>query len=624
MPVTVPREGPRSLYVAARLVTIAIVVTALWIGQVILIPIALAAIVTFLMSPLVTRLDRVHVPRVLGVVIVAGTVTALLVGMGYLMVGQLSQLADELPQHRTNIREKLADLREFTRGGTIERVQTTIRDITEEVESDVAEEEQQAAAAAPADATPPVELDEPVRVQVVEPRRLLGDPGVLSPVADLAATVGLAMLLSIFMLINREDLRNRLVSLAGRSSIVVTTKALAEAGQRISRFLMMQLIVNASMGLAVGLGLYFLGVPYALVWGISAAVLRYIPYVGPWIAALLPIFVSLVTAPGWEQVLLVVGMFLVLELLSNNVMEPLLYGQSVGLSTIAVIVSAIFWAWIWGPIGLVLATPMTVCLVVVSRYLPELTFIDRLLSEGPALNADLSLYQRLLARDEDEAADIVEAYLDKHSITETCDQLLLGALLALKRDLAADRIMADDGDFVASALDEIVDDLWTSVAEESATTETSARALVLGLPVRDRLDEIALQLLGVLMSDERCDFEVLAADALIGEKIAEVDARRPAAVCIVSLPPGDLTAVRHAAKRLRARVSRPTLFVGRLGGGSESDRSRDLLRTAGVRDVGFDLAKLKELLRPVVQQAIAAAPVESETDEPSERAFRPA
>src|SRR5690606_23782502 len=330
------------------------VVAALYFAQVVLIPIALAALVTFLLSPLVTRLDRLRLPRVLSVLLVVGAATGLLGGVGYFVVGELGELASELPSYRENIRAKLADLRSMTRGGTLERVQTTIEDLSRDVEGDAAEEAE-AREAAPRDA------EEPVRVRIEPDPALIDDAAFLRPLGEIAATPGLTMLLSIFMLIKREDLRNRPVSIAGHTSLVVTTKACAEAGQRISRYLLMQFIINATMGIAVGVGLFALGVPYAALWGLSAAVLRYVPYVGPWIAALLPISVSVVTAPGWEQVALVVGLLIVVELLSNNVMEPWLYGQSVGLSTIAVIVSAIFWTWIWGPIGLVIATPMTAC-----------------------------------------------------------------------------------------------------------------------------------------------------------------------------------------------------------------------------------------------------------------------
>src|SRR5690606_6439685 len=291
-----------------------------------------------------------------------------------------------------------------------------------------------------------------------------------------------------------------------------------------SRYLLMQFIINASMGLAVGLGLYLIGVPYSALWGLSAAVFRYIPYVGPWLAALLPITVSLITAPGWEQVVLVIGLFVILELFSNNVMEPWLYGQSVGLSAIAVIVAAIFWTWLWGPVGLVIATPMTACLVVLSRYIPELAPLDRLLSERPALQPHLWLYQRLLARDEDEAEDIIEEHREHHSLAETCDELLLGSLLALKRDVASGRVPAEDGEFVESALREMVDEMVSSLDEDQGDAGTPQGdpvrepVLLIGMPVRDTLDDIALQLLSVMLREAYCTLEILSPETLIGER----------------------------------------------------------------------------------------------------------
>ncbi|MGH8167543.1 MAG: AI-2E family transporter, partial [Woeseiaceae bacterium] len=350
MSVAANQNWPAALTTAARLASFAIICAILFWGQIVLIPIALAALVTFLISPLVTRLDRWGLPRLVAVIVVAGAVTGMVGGLGYVVVSQLEELARELPEYQENIRTKIGELRLMTRGGTIESVQDTIAEISRDVERDAAADARE-------------EDGAPMRV-AIEPKQPLIGEGFLSPVLQGAATAGLTMLLSIFMLVKREDLRNRLVSLAGQASLAITTKAFSEAGQRISRYLLMQFIINASMGLAVWLGLFLIGIPYSALWGLAAGVFRYIPYVGPWLAALLPITVSLVTAPGWEQVVLVVGLFLVLELFSNNVMEPWLYGQSVGLSPIAVIVSAIFWTWLWGPVGLVIATPLTACLVV--------------------------------------------------------------------------------------------------------------------------------------------------------------------------------------------------------------------------------------------------------------------
>ena len=256
---------------------------------------------------------------------------------------------------------------------------------------------------------------------------------------------------------------------------------------------------------------------------------------------------------------------------------------------------------------------MTACVVVLSRYIPNLAVFDRLLSERPALQSHLWLYQRLLARDEDEAEDIIEDHRENHSRAETCDQLLLGTLLALKRDLAAGRILREDGDFVASALREIIDDLrGESDANDGSEAGEGPRVLLIGFPVRDKLDEIALELLGAMLREEPCKLEILSPEMLVGERIAEVVARRPAAVCIPSLPPGDLTATRHACKRLRARVPGLPVIVGRLSASKSPARSQDLLRAAGARHVAVSLEELRDFLRPVVRDARRALT----TDEP--------
>lgn len=609
----VAREWPASLSTAARLVTFVIVCALLYFGQVVLVPLALAALITFLLAPLVGRLDKLGVPRVLGVIIVAVCLLGALAGLGYLVVGQVGELARELPAYRDNIRTRLEDVQALFRGGTIENVQTTISDIAKEVDDSVnggRAADTGAAAEAPSGHEPrgAAPQERPVPVEVVPERQIFGSAATWSPALETAATLGITILLTIFMLIRREDLRNRIVSLAGETSVVVTSKAFADAGQRISRYLLMQFIINVTMGLAVGLGLYLIGVPYATLFGLSAAILRYIPYIGPWIAAILPIGVTLVTAPGWEQVLMVVGLFLVLELLSNNVMEPWLYGQSVGLSTISVVVSAIFWTWIWGPIGLVMATPLTVCLVVLSRYVPELAVFDRLLSDRPAHQSHIWLYQRLLSNDEEEAESIVLEHLGEHSLVETCDRLLLEALIAVKRDLSAGRITADEGELVAQALGEIIDDLPLPEEDEEggdavrAADENGGRRLVLGFPATNRFDELELEILRLLLRREPVDFEILSPERLVGERVAEVEERRPAAVCIGSLPPGDLTAMRHAVKRLHARVPDVKIIVGRLGAPAPSQRSIDQLRAAGAEEVVGTFEELRNavvgLVRP--------------------------
>ena len=265
--------------------------------------------------------------------------------------------------------------------------------------------------------------DEPARVKE-KPRQVVVKaeesstfwpiPLAVGPMVERFASAGLVIVLVIFMLIQREDLRNRLIRLVGYGRLTFTTRALEEAGQRISRYLLMQTIINSSFGLAVGLALYLIGVPYAVLWGFLAAVLRFIPYVGPFAAAIMPSALSLAVFEGWLWPILVVGIFVALELICNMVLEPLLYAESAGVSGVGLLVAVAFWTWLWGPVGLVLATPLTVCVVVLGKYVPGMDFIGVLMSDQPAMESNISYYQRLLAMDQAEAAEIVEEHLKTH------------------------------------------------------------------------------------------------------------------------------------------------------------------------------------------------------------------
>jgi predicted PurR-regulated permease PerM len=590
---------PPSALIASRLVSLAVVGVILYWGQPVLVPLVLAALITFLLGPLVTRLDRLRVPRVAGVLLVMLLVGGMIGGLGYVVAGQIRSFATELPTHRHNIRTKITELIQMTRGGALENVQETIEDI-----NDVVEDGGEGAPVASDGGD-----DEPVRVAVDETAPSLGNAEWLGSLFGAVGTFGLTMLLAIFMLINREDLRDRLVSISGRPSLVLATKAFADAGARISRYLLMQFIVNATMGLAVGIGLYFIGVPYAALWGLTAGVLRYIPYVGPWIAALLPITVSLVTAPGWQQVMIVIALFLVLELLSNNVMEPLLYGHSVGLSSLAVIVAAIFWTWLWGPIGLVIATPITTCLVVLSSYVPALDAIGRLLGERPALKPHETLYQRLLARDVDEAEGIITKYRDGQTVEDVC-QLTLDTLLALKRDLHAGRIAAEDGGFVIEALRESLEDLRTVAIDTPYDPHAETPVLLMGAPGRDPLDSLVLEVVRVLLRNDPVTLEVLSTDLMIGEAMAAIEAKAPAAVVIPSLPPAGLTSARHLCMRLHARIPRLVLIAARLGDTeAETEERAPLLETAGCTEVATSLPALQRELQRIVRSACNGSPV---------------
>lgn len=621
---------------AAVLVSIASVCGVLYWGQLVFVPLALAGLLTFLLTPVVARIERWGLPRIPAVVLVVSLTGLVLATVGWSVAVQLTSFAAELPTYKDNIKAKVADLRAMVRGGALEKVQETIDEVKRELEKEDGEGER-AQKDGTADATTSPEPDaeseseeEPVPVRLAPEDYLLPDTEAITPYMRPIGVGGLVIVLAFFMLIYREDVLSRLVSLAGTRSLAVTTRALDEANRRISQYLLMQLVINAGFGLAVGTGLYLLGVPFSILWGLTAFAFRYVPYIGPWVAALLPIAVSLVHFPGWGMVLVVVGMFIGLELFTNNFVEPWLYGQSVGLSPVAVIFAAAFWTWMWGPIGLLLATPLTVCLVVLGEYVPALAIFDRLLSDQPALKPHLWLYQRLLAGDEEDAEGIVEHYLNENSPADTCDKLLLPAILVARRERAARRIDEDDVDQIREILEGIIDDLpdWNTAPQETeaADLQDSHRrpVLVIAFPLHEG-DVLVLKLLQRLLKSDQCRVEILSLDMLISERIAQIEERRPAVVCVSSLPPGGWTQTRALCKALRRHCPDTKIVVGRWSARYLSDRYSAkraekvlrLLRENGANAAAGSLAECCDVFAPIIQFHLVNA---AEADEQARQA----
>ena len=429
---------------------VALVVAALYWLQAVLIPMALAILLTFLLSPLVGILQRRRLGRVPAVLVTVFLAFSILGGIGWTLTRQLVTLANELPRYSLNIHQRIADLRGASRGGSVEKVQKALEDVVGEIQK-----------------TGKEGVTGPKSVAVIlEPPSILAH---LPTLLQALANAGLVTVLVIFMLLERRELRDRLILLIGYRRMTATTRALDEAGARISRYLLMQCIINGSFGVAVGLGLFLIGVPYAVTWGSLAAALRFIPYLGAFVAMLLPLALSLAVFPGWLQPALVVGLFLVLEPITGSVIESWLYSQSAGVSQVALLVALTFWTWLWGPAGLLMATPLTVCLVVLGKHLPALGFIVVLMGDRPVIEAKARYYQRLLARDQDEAADIVETYVDKDGRESVYDAVLLPALYYAKQD--RDRGLLSEGDtqFVGQATREILDVLSHDAAGRSDT-----------------------------------------------------------------------------------------------------------------------------------------------------------
>jgi predicted PurR-regulated permease PerM len=600
------------LYVLACMV---LVTACLYWAKAVLIPVALAILLTFLLNPVVSGLQRTRVlSRTSAVLLVVVLAFSVVGGIGWTVTRQLTTLAYELPRYQENLKQKISALRALEKGGVIERLQNTIKEVTGELQR----------------GTPPTpeiqpmgepkqELqggtEKPVPVVVQGPSVFWQLPLLLEPLA----TGGLVIVLVIFMLIQYADLRSRLVRLAGYGRLTIATKALDEAGQRISRYLLMQSIINGSFGFAVGFGLFLIGVPYAILWGFLAAVLRFIPYVGPIVSAFLPSALSLAVFPGWAQPFLVIGLILILELASNIVMEPLLYGQSAGVSEVALLVAVAFWTWLWGPVGLLLATPMTVCLGVLAKYIPQLEFIGLLLSDEAVMGSSTNYYQRLVAKDQDEAAALVDEYLKTHTLEETYDEVLIPALNTAKRDYELGTLTEEDKQFIMQATRGIVEDLGSrqhqsassplmtaDSAMKVSTPTTSTR--ILGCPAHDEADELALLMLQQLLDPTRYTLEIISAEMLTAEVLSVVEQEHLGLICISALPPGALAPTRYLCKRLRARFPECKILVGRWGLSEEWDKPQALLREAGAEEVGMTLA---ETHKQVMQWSQLVSTVES-------------
>ena len=385
---------------ASTAVYIAVTIAALYLGRELFIPFGLAILLSFMLAPLVDKLRHHHVPRIPAVALTVTLAMGLIGVVAVTISSQVVSLAKNLPAYQSTIQEKIRSLKSSAPGGgIIDHAMEVFRGVGRELSITNETKSSTDAGSTPAQRQEPV----PVRVeQTAQPLTIIQQ--VLGAVLGPLGTAGLAIVFVIFILLERQDLRDRFIRLAGRD-VHRTTEALNEAAKRVSRYLLMQLAVNIIYGIPLGIGLYFIGVPNPFLWGILAAVLRFIPYLGPFIAALFPIALAFAVDPGWSMLLWVVGLILLMELVSNNVVEPWLYGSSTGLSSIAIIIAAIFWTTLWGPIGLIMATPITVCLVVIGQYVPQLEFLRLLLGSEPALTPEEQFYQRLIARNTEGAIE---------------------------------------------------------------------------------------------------------------------------------------------------------------------------------------------------------------------------
>lgn len=409
--------------------TIVTTVAALYFGREVFLPIAIALLLTFALAPLVSGLKRIGIPRIAAVIASVMGAFAALALFSFVVATQVSELAQNIPVYQTNILTKIRSLKETgVGGGIVSRLSAVIERVGQEIDRQDA--------SLPA-ATPDKPPREPVPVEIVareKPLEVLQN--IVGPLISPLGSAGLIIVVVIFMLLEREDLRDRFIRLVGYGDLHRTTEALRDAGKRVGLYLLMQLVVNIVYAIPIAAGLWILGIPNALLWGLLALALRFVPYIGPAIGMLLPMFLALAVAPGWSLLLWTAALFVVMELITGNVIEPWLYGSRTGLSPLAIIVAAIFWTWLWGPLGLILSTPLTVCLVVLGRHVPQFEFLDVLFGNEPVLEPHARLYQRLLAGDPEEATDHAEEILEEKYLVEFYHKVAIPALLLGERDRA--------------------------------------------------------------------------------------------------------------------------------------------------------------------------------------------
>ncbi len=531
----------------ATVITIVLVAVLYW-ARSIFIPVALAVFLAFVLSPVVAWLQRRRLGRTPSVVVVVALVVLSVVGVGFVVTRQMASLAENLPDRRDEIKAKLAEAKQQLVGDGNSRFSGLIADVTDALG---------ARRPAPSEA---------VIVQEAEPSWTTRVQAYVDPATEVLGQAAFTFILTVFMLIRKEDLRNRVIRLLGSGKVTTTTKAVDDASKRISRYLFAQLMLNTAFGAAISFGLLLMGVKYALLWGLVATLMRYVPYVGTWIGLIPPVLFSLAMSEGWGQPVAVFALFIILELLCNNVFEPWLYGRSMGLSEVAQLVAAGVWTFLWGPVGLILSGPLTVCLFVLGRHVRQFDFFVVLLGDQPALEPPVAFYQRLTARDQDEAATVALAEAKASGPDAVFDKIVVPALCMARRDHEDGDLDTADVRFIVRAAREVAEEV-NELRQPWSGAEQRVRVLV--CPARDEAEQVAAELLAMSLDPNRWEVRVAGDETLASELIEQVGEFRPAVVVLATLPPGGVSHARYLRTRLRRQFPDVKVLVGRWGCGAE-------------------------------------------------------
>ncbi len=584
------------------LIIAALVIGGLSVAREVLLPLVVAILLSFVLTPPLILLRRLHVPRVLSVVLVVSLAFSIIFALGWILSRQATDLAENFPRYQHALSDKIATLRNSTTSsGFIEKASDALKGLQKDLSPPPAAESEVVQPGLTEGSAKPIVVE----IRKTEPPTLQIIQDVAGTVLPPLATAGIIVLFVIFMLLQREDLRDRLIRLMGASDIQRATATLNDGANRLSKYFLRQVLINASFGLFIACGLLLIGVPSAIGWGVLAALMRFVPYVGAFISAAPPMLLAAVVDPGWSTVVMTGALFLVSELIMGQVVEPLVYGHGTGLSPIAVIISTVFWTWLWGPLGLLLATPLTVCLVVLGRHVESLNFLEVLLGDAPALTPAQSFYQRALIGDSAEATYQAELSMKEgHPLVVYLDEVALGGLRLAERDaergtLDVEHIERIDGtveemmenlaDFeprrwfrkvqpekqppehveeqsgmatLAKAEQEVEDDIVPVLEASELAPGWEAESSVLCIGGRTPLDEAAATMLAGVLQRHGLKAKAIPSEALSAGNIASLEASKAKLVCLSYLAAGGSPApIRYLVKRLRRLMPEGALVL---------------------------------------------------------------
>ena len=637
------RQGTSTL---SPLIWLAVVILILYFARAVLIPLALALTLNFLLAPMVTWLQRLRMSRVLAVAVVMLVSAAVVGEMGWVVSGQLLQVASNLPKYRQNIRNKIEALH-LAPESALGRAAVSVKEIDAEfVESSTTRPAQtgpQASATLKAGAP---QADSAVPVQIITPSatglRYLGQ--LLSPLLKPLGTGGMVVIFTVFILIKREDLRDRFLRLAGVAQLHAMTLALDDAGQRISRYLLMQFVVNACYGLCFGIGLFLIGVPNAVLWGVIAGLFRIVPYVGALAATAFPLVLALALFHGWGPPVLVVLLFALLDLVASNVVEPWLYGAHTGISALALLVTTVFWTMLWGWAGLVLAIPLTVCAIVLGRYVPRMSFLHVLLGDESALSVEAQFYQRLLALDQEDARGIAMNFLKSHSLESLYDQVLIPALALAEQDRHKGGLDETRESFLFLSTSEIVSELavyrhednvpkprrlirrWMSnkapVAPVASHSEPAPSAMrIFCLAANDQADEITSSMLAQLLECAGHGVISLPVESKFEDIVEHLPPEPQDVICISALPPFAFAQAASICQRVRLHLPEIKVLAGIWGYSGDRNKALDRFGSARPDAVVSTLAQALQHISEWHGQSADGADFDRPAQEPKLSGF---